>query len=55
MVLTELVILGVFIPVLSITAIYMCLYRYGYIPVKEHVNELAGYVTGYLKTTEATN
>jgi hypothetical protein len=33
----------------------VCLYQYGYTLVIEHVNELAGYVTGYLKTTEATN
>ena len=41
--------------VLSIAAIYTCLYRCGCIPVMEHVNELACYVTGYLKTTETTN
>ena len=46
---------SIFIPVLSITAIYTCLYRCGCIPVLEHVNELACYVIGYLKTTEATN
>ena len=46
---------SIFIPVLSITAIYTCLYRCGCIPVMEHVNELACYVTGYLKTTETTN
>ena len=46
---------SIFIPVLSITAIYTCLYRCGCIPVIEHVNELAGNVIGYLKTTEATN
>ena len=43
------------IPVLSITAIYACLYRCGCIPDMEHANELACYVTGYLKTTETTN
>ena len=46
---------SIFIPVLSITAIYACLYRCGCIPVIEHVNELACYVIGYLKTTETTN
>jgi len=43
------------IPVLSITAIYACLYRCGCIPDMEHANELACYVIGYLKTTETTN
>jgi len=43
------------IPVLSITAICACLFRCGCIPVMEHANELACYVTGYLKTTETTN
>ena len=43
------------IPVLSITAIYACLYRCGCIPDMEHANELACYVSGYLKNTETTN
>ena len=46
---------SIFIPVLSITAIHVCLYRCGCIPDIEHANELACYVTGYLKTTETTN
>ena len=46
---------SIFIPVLSITAIYACLYQCGFIPVMEHANELACYVIGYLKTTETTN
>ena len=46
---------SIFIPVLSITAIYVCLYRCGCIPDIGHANELACYVTGYLKTTETTN
>ena len=46
---------SIFIPVLSITAIYACLYRCGSIPVMEHANELACYVIVDLKTTETTN
>ena len=46
---------SIFIPVLSITAIYTCLYRCGCIPVIEHVNELACYIIVDLKTTETTN
>ena len=45
---------SILIPVLSITAIYVCLYRCGCIPDIEHANELACYVIGYLKTTEVT-
>ena len=46
---------SIFIPVLSITAIYTCLYRCGCIPVIEYVNELACYIIVDLKTTETTN
>ena len=46
---------SIFIPVLSITAIYTCLYQCGCIPVMEHENELACYVIDCLKTTETTN
>ena len=46
---------SIFIPVLSITAIYTCLYRCGCIPVIEHVNELACNIIVDLKTTETTN
>ena len=46
---------SIFIPVLSITAIYAWLYRCRSIPVMEHANEHACYVIVDLKTTETTN